>query len=107
MRKALWFAEMAVQFNPESRAAIELRSDIWLNKPYEPHPASAQRDVQLTIPPNSPNPLEGESMPDWLMQDLENAPAENAIPAAHVPMHPLDPGVPGRRRDIVRPKVLE
>jgi hypothetical protein len=105
MHKALRFAEMAVQFDPESRAAIELRSDIWLNKPYEKHAASAQRDVRLTIPPNSANPMEGASMPDWLIQDLEHAPAGDAAPP--VPTHPLDPGIPGRHKDIVRPKTLE
>jgi hypothetical protein len=105
MHKALRFAEMAVQFDPLSRAAIELRSDIWLNKPYEKHLAVAQRDVQLTVPPKTPHPLEGESMPDWLIQDLENAPAGSAVPPA--PVHPLDPGVPGRHRDLVRPKATE
>ena len=33
-RKALWFVEMSVQFNPLDRAALELRSDIWQGKPH-------------------------------------------------------------------------
>jgi hypothetical protein len=94
---------MAVQFDPLNRAALELRSDIWLNKPYQPHPSSAEYN-DLVVPPQGGeplmNPLEGEAMPDWLLNDLEGAP-----PAA--PMHPLDPGVPGRRRDLVRPKGLQ
>jgi type IV pilus assembly protein PilQ len=102
MHKALWFAEMAVQFDPLNRAALELRSDIWLNKPYRPHPSSAEYNDLVTPPPNGEpmgNPLEGEAMPDWLLNDLEGAP-----PPA--PMHPLDPGVPGHHRDLVRPRML-
>jgi type IV pilus assembly protein PilQ len=94
--KALRFAEMAVQFDPLSRAAIDLRSDIWLGKPYELRGGSAQANAALT------NPLEGPLMPDWLIDDLENAGPE---PLA--PLHPLDPGIPGRHRDLVRPKVLQ
>jgi hypothetical protein len=87
---------MAVQFDPLSRAAIDLRSDIWLGKPYELRGGSAQANAALT------NPLEGPLMPDWLIDDLENAGPE---PLA--PLHPLDPGIPGRHRDLVRPKVLQ
>jgi type IV pilus assembly protein PilQ len=102
MHKALRFAEMAVQFDPLNRAALELRSDIWLQKPYRPHPSSAEYNDLVTPPPSGEpmgNPLEGEAMPDWLLNDLEGAPR----PA---PMHPLDPGVPGHHRDLVRPRML-
>lgn len=96
IRKALRFAEMSVQFDPLNRAALELRSDIWLNKPYQPRGKFVPDEVPLL------NPLDGEVMPDWLIDDLENAP-----PTPAMPLHPLDPGVPGQSSDLVRPKVLK
>jgi type IV pilus assembly protein PilQ len=104
MHKALRFAEMAVQFDPLSRAALELRSDIWLNKPYRPHPAVAEYNDFLTDHRGGEpvgNPLEGETLPDWLLGELEGA----APPP--MPLHPLDPGVPGRRRELARPRMLQ
>ena len=40
-RPALRFAEMAVHFDPLNRAAIDLRSDIWLGKPHGDHTLGA------------------------------------------------------------------
>jgi len=94
MHKALRFAEMSVQFDPLDRAALELRSDIWMNKPYEPRNARSEM--------TEANPLEGEAMAEWLIDDLEQAPT-----AAPTAMHPLDPGVPGRHTDLVRPRTLK
>ncbi len=93
--KALRLAEMAVHFDPLDRAALELRTDIWMGKPYEAH-GGGKSATPLE------NPLEGEGMADWLIDDLEKAP-----PALPVPLHPLDPGLPGRHTDLVRPKVLQ
>ncbi len=90
--KALRLAEMAVHFDPLNRAALELRSDIWLGKPYAP--AGAQT-------PDA-HPLDGEAMADWIIDDLELEPA-----AAPLPLHPLDPGIPGRRVDLDRPRTLQ
>lgn len=95
-KKALWFAEMAVQFDPLNRAALDLRSDIWLGKPPVDSGSSAEVNSVLV------NPLESRTMPDWLLDDLEHAP-----PPPPQMMHPLDPGVPGRHRDLVRPQVLQ
>lgn len=95
-RKALRFAEMSVQFDPLNRAALELRSDIWLKKPYQPRGVFIPNEVPLL------NPMDGEEMPDWLIDDLENSP-----PSPPMPLHPLDPGVPGQSSDLVRPKVLK
>jgi type IV pilus assembly protein PilQ len=94
--KALWFAEMAVHFDPLNRAALELRTNIWQGKPYELADDSTQANAMLA------NPLEGQAMPDWLINDLENT-----SPQPPTPLHPLDPGMPGRHRDLVRPKVLQ
>ncbi|MEN6407020.1 MAG: hypothetical protein ABFC77_11175 [Thermoguttaceae bacterium] len=95
MNKALRFAEMSVQFDPLDRAALELRSDIWLGKPYKGAAA-------VNGAPSS-QPMEGAAMADWLIDDLEK-PATPPAPAA---MHPLDPGVPGRHTNLVQPKVLQ
>jgi type IV pilus assembly protein PilQ len=94
--KALWFAEMAVHFDPLNREALELRTDIWQGKPNESTEGAAQANATLA------NPLEGQAMPDWLISDLENG-----SPQPPPSLHPLDPGMPGRHRDLVRPKVLQ
>lgn len=94
---ALRFAEMAVHFDPLNRAAIDLRSSIWLNKPYSEHSLEA-----LVSDGPATSPIDGQSIAPWLLDDLEHAPA--AAPAVQ---HPLDPGQPGRRQDIVRPRKLQ
>lgn len=91
-RRALRFAEMAVHFDPMNRAAIDLRSDIWLGKPAGDH--------TLNPPNDSPTaPLDQVVMAPWLLEELEREPV-----AVEVPMHPLAPGVPGARKDIERPR---
>ena len=94
---ALRFAEMAVQFDPQNRAAIDLRSDIWQNNPTGEHTLPAGDDAG-----GGENPLEREQLPDWLLSDLERPPVAQAGP-----LHPLDPGQPGRQRDIVRQRKLQ
>lgn len=94
---ALRFAEMAVQFDPQNRAAIDLRSDIWQNNPAGGHTLPAGND-----PAGGENPLEREQLPDWLLSDLERPPVAQAGP-----LHPLDPGQPGRQRDITRQRKLQ
>ncbi len=93
--RALRLIEMSVQFDPLDRSALELRSEIWADKPHQPGGETAAE--------NSPTDLlENQTMPDWIISDLENA-----APAPPVPQHPLDPGTPGRHTDLVRPKVLQ
>ncbi|HYW80243.1 MAG TPA: hypothetical protein VE890_11730, partial [Thermoguttaceae bacterium] len=97
-RKALRFAEMAVHFDPMNTAAIELRSDIWTGKP-------SQRRVSAgTIP--APESLDGQMLPAWLLDDLENAPADEMAQRTAV-LHPLDPGQPGKHTDIAIPRKLQ
>jgi hypothetical protein len=88
--RALRFAEMAVHFDPLSRKAIELRSDIWRG-----NPAAAHMLPGGPIPMQQ-NPMDGEVMAEWLLGDLEEEPRPQAVP-----MHPLDPGQPGPRNSIV------
>jgi type IV pilus assembly protein PilQ len=94
---ALRFAELAVHFDPLSRAAIDLRSDIWLGKPCGEH-------ALLAAVPGRPlaSPLDDEHLADWLLQDLEREPTGQPAP-----LHPRDPGQPGRQKDIVRPRRLQ
>ncbi len=91
---ALRYAELAVHFDPQNRAAIDLRSDIWQNRPngkfsLQPMPANP-----------SENPLDGSQIAGWLMDDLEHEPRTQPAP-----QHPLDPGRPGTHRDMERAKV--
>lgn len=98
---ALRFAEMAVHFDPLNRAAIDLRSDIWLGKPYGSH------TLQQPQPPMLPadgsqgptaTPLDEPNLPGWLLDQLEGRPSNAAGK-----FHPLDPGQPGQIRTIPTP----
>lgn len=109
--RALRFAEMAVQFDPLNRAAIDLRSDIWLGRQSGEHTLGAAAPA---TPPISP--IDGETIPGWLLDDLEQLPpAEQMSPASSgqeqqpppVPLHPLDPGRPGSHTDIVQPRKFQ
>lgn len=96
-KRALRFAEMAVQFDPVNRAAIDLRSDIWLGKKEGDYTQGAERpDYNIT----AQNPLDGP-MADWLIDDLERPAAPQPIP-----LHPYDRGQPGSSQDIPRPTKL-
>lgn len=92
-RRALRFAEMAVHFDPLNRAAIDLRSDIWLGNASGDHtlggPATA---LPATV---TAGPLDGDAIAPWLLNDLESPPAR-----PRMPLHPLDPGQPGVHKDI-------
>ena len=98
-RRALRFAEMAVHFDPLNRAAIDLRSDIWQGTPTGDHTLGA---AVAAAPPGLANPLDGETIAPWLLDDLEN-PAR----PAQIPLHPLDRGRPGIHNDIERPRKLQ
>jgi len=95
--RALRFAEMAVHFDPQNRAAIDLRSDIWLGKPVGDHTLDASC-------PGEPceSPLDGQAIAGWVLDDIEQIPA-----AQPTPLHPLDPGRPGNRLDLTRPRRLQ
>ena len=98
-KKALRFAEMAVQFDPVNRAAIDLRSDIWLGKKEGDHTQGSERpDYNLA----ARNPLDGDAVADWLIDDLERPPMPQPMP-----LHPYDRGQPGSHQDIMRPTKLQ
>jgi len=92
---ALRYAELAVQFDPQFRTAIDLRATIWQNAPQGKHtlPTAA------LVPEG--HPLDGQEIAGWVLDDLEHNPA----PPPTLD-HPLDPGRNGSHRDIVRPRKL-
>lgn len=92
---ALRYAELAVHFDPQSRAAIDLRANIWQNQP------GGKFSLEQAPRAAGGNPLDGPEIAGWLMDDLEREP-----PIQPAPKHPLDPGRPGNRRDIERPRTL-
>jgi len=92
--RALRLAEMAVHFDPLSRAAIDLRADIWQGNPYGNHTLGADA-VTVALSATVASPIDGRNIEDWLLNDLAREP---------VPQHPLDPGLPGGRSDIERPR---
>ena len=98
-KKALRFAEMAVQFDPVNRAAIDLRSDIWLGKKEGDHTLGAERTGYDLV---ARNPLDGDAVADWLIDDLERPASPQPMP-----LHPYDRGLPGSHQDIPRPKKLQ
>jgi type IV pilus assembly protein PilQ len=98
-KKALRFAEMAVQFDPINRAAIDLRSDIWLGKKEGDHTLGAERPHHDLA---AQNPLDGDALADWLIDDLEHPAALQPMP-----LHPYDRGMPGQHQDIQRLKKLQ
>jgi type IV pilus assembly protein PilQ len=95
--RALRFSEMAVHFDPLSREAIDLRSNIWQGNRNGDH---ALPSMGMTLTQGS---IDGEVMPEWLLGDLQAAPQQ---PRA-VTLHPYDAGQPGPRKDIVRPRRLQ
>lgn len=97
-KTALRFAEMAVHFLPGYRAAIDLRSDIWLGNPYGDH---TLLDPPPAVP--GPHPLDGPNIADWLLDDLRRPPEPVPAPPS-APLHPLEPGTPGPQKDISVPR---
>jgi hypothetical protein len=104
--RALRYSEMAVQFDPTNRAAIDLRSAIWQGRPYGDH--TLQPEGEAAAGPFGPSDvgpkvdaLDRGAMPQWLLDQLQSPPGPPAT------LHPLDPGQPGRHRDIPRPERLQ
>ncbi|MBN2023927.1 MAG: hypothetical protein JW809_14180 [Pirellulales bacterium] len=96
--EALRLAELAVHFDPRSREAIDLRSDIWLGKPHGDHTIQGP-------PPGAPPTaaLDGPAIAPWLLEDLEQGEPADANAAGPRAIHPIDPGQPGNHRDL-RPR---
>ncbi len=96
---ALRFAEMAVHFDPQNNDAIQLRSEIFQGTPAAAtangFPSSARLGGMGGA--NSPE------VADWMLDDLNRA---GPKPTVVAPLHPFDPGQPGTKTDILRPRQM-
>ncbi|HUT95187.1 MAG TPA: secretin and TonB N-terminal domain-containing protein [Thermoguttaceae bacterium] len=97
---ALRFAELSIHFDPLNRAAIDLRSDVWLGRPVGEHTLGGPSPV---VSPT--DPLDGTVIDPWLLGELQRGPIPLSEPIE--PSHPFDPGRPGRRVDIERPRSFQ
>jgi type IV pilus assembly protein PilQ len=87
-RQALRLVNLSIFFDPLSRAALDLRVDIW----------NGQQVGDHTLPPERGGPaLDGEQMPAWLLERLD--PGTNGV------NHPLEPGRPGNQFNILKPEL--
>jgi type IV pilus assembly protein PilQ len=84
--KALRLAERAVYFDPLRRAAIEMRDDIAAGR--EPR---APTDLFAAEGEVRNYPLDGMTLPPWLVPEPEGTPTVR---------HPVDPGQPGSARTL-------
>ncbi|MHB8903098.1 MAG: type II secretion system protein GspD, partial [Thermoguttaceae bacterium] len=69
---ALCYAEMAVHFNPGSRAAIDLRSDIWMKNAAGGHTLIGPNALPEPAATETATVLDDESIPPWVLQGLED-----------------------------------
>ncbi len=95
--RALRFAQLAVQFDPTSMEAIELRSRLCPSGKVCGGEAGQQAQ-----PPADPAALDQQVLAPWLLNDLERQP-----PAPPVVQLPLDPGQPGPQKVIICPRRLQ
>ena len=65
--RALRYAEISVHYNPGNRAAIDLRSDIWMNSPGGGHTLVAPSVLAKPVPTT----LDEAELPSWVLQELE------------------------------------
>jgi hypothetical protein len=90
-QRALWLINLSIHFDPLSRAAIDLRSDITSN--------NAQGDHTDVHPPRlgpGLHPLDGELLAPWVVDELGRPP---------MPLqHPVDRGVRGDSRPLAPPE---
>ncbi len=75
--QALRYAEISVHFNPGSRAAIDLRSDIWMNEPHGGHTLIAPQ----ALPEPTAAALDEEALPPWVIQGLQGDTTESPRPS--------------------------
>ncbi|NUQ64258.1 MAG: hypothetical protein HUU20_17450 [Pirellulales bacterium] len=95
--RAMRFADLSVHFDPLNREAIDLRSRLC---------AGGHETTQVIVQP----PGSGPGMPPLDASGPPPAGAETVpiAPFPHAePLHPRDPGLPGTRKDIERPRVLQ
>ena len=77
-QRALRYAEVAVHFNPGNRAAIDLRSNIWMNEPVGGHTLVAPGAMAAP----AATPLDDETLPPWVLQGLKDDTDKSLRPTA-------------------------
>lgn len=104
-KDAVRWADKAVYFDPENLMAVQFRNQVNAGAgpvAGQPHGAPARAGPPAAGPTTAGQPLDGEQLPPWLLDGLEGAPAEQVQP-----LHPRDPGLPGRMIDIERRGVFD
>jgi len=86
--RALRFVEISIHFDPLSRAAIDLRTDIFEENPQGDHTLAGE-----SVPTTTSGPMDGQTIAPWLLDDLGHGGR---------PTHPLDRGQPGSRTEVDR-----
>jgi hypothetical protein len=87
---AMRFINLAIHFDPQNRASINLRSDIVAGNHVGDHTGT----LPLAAPVSDPTEVfDGAAIAPWVLDDLEH---EGPRP----PLHPRDPGQPGRAVSI-------
>jgi hypothetical protein len=89
-KAAMKYIGMAIHFDPQNRAAIDLRADIVANNHF------GRQTGLVPLPEGTPAELiDGTTVAPWILDDLEGAAND------YVPEHPRDPGQPARVIPIV------
>jgi type IV pilus secretin PilQ/predicted competence protein len=91
------YARLAVHYDPLNRDAVRTLHEI--NTAGGAVPISQGFAVETNIGEGEAPVVDGE-MPAWMLDEL------GRNEGVAVPEHPVDPGVPGRRTDVVRPEVF-
>lgn len=91
------YAKLAVHYDPLNRDAVRTLHEI--NSAGGAMPVSQGFAVEAIVGEGEAPVIDGE-MPAWMLDELGRD--ESVV----LPEHPGDPGVPGRRTDVVRPEVF-
>jgi type IV pilus assembly protein PilQ len=92
-------ADLALHFDPGNRDAVRMLNQLNGDVPLEPLPP--QLGVETIVGEQAgPATVDGEQVPAWMLNDLDGQ-------APPLPIHPRDPGVPGREVEIIRPEVFQ
>ena len=91
------YARLAVHYDPLNRDAVRTLHEI--NTAGGAVPVQQGFAVETLVGEGEAPVVDGE-MPAWMLDEL------GRNEGVAVPEHPVDPGVPGRRTDVVRPEVF-
>lgn len=101
------YARLAVHYDPLNREAVEFYKNLTGGDIVHP---LVKGGLGATVVVGEEDPaigapvVDGEPIPQWMLNDLGAPPGAPGVPA--VPVHPRDPGVPGPMLEIQRPQVF-